>query len=131
MGGERETVVTQKPRETTIQSEIKQFVAPKESGLSQKIRIHENAGEIHFHDDDNKLKVSVPVAEWWSIWKKSRSNLHAIIHYVDANNNTLLEIQPQLTWNDSTNNNVEVFVRVSKLTLGTTFQSLDKFTNLK
>lgn len=58
MGGERETTVSGKSAS----------VQPIEIGSDQKIRIHENAGEVHFHDDVNNLKVAVPAAEFWTAW---------------------------------------------------------------
>ncbi len=36
-----------------------------------KIRIHGNAGEVHFHDDDAKLKVAVPTGKFWAAWSNN------------------------------------------------------------
>lgn len=33
----------------------------------QNIRQHVSGGHCHFHDDANKLKLSIPVAEWYVI----------------------------------------------------------------
>jgi len=32
------------------------------------VRIHENAGEVHLHDDKAGLKCAVNSAEFWSMW---------------------------------------------------------------
>lgn len=39
----------------------------------QNIRQHVSGGHCHFHDDANKLKLSIPVAEWYVILRHLRS----------------------------------------------------------
>jgi len=38
--------------------------------VSGGVRIHENAGEVHLHDDKAKLKVAVPVSEFYAAWAR-------------------------------------------------------------
>lgn len=38
------------------------------------IRFHENGGMIHFHDDQGKAKVEVPVADWHNVQRDLEAN---------------------------------------------------------
>lgn len=77
MGGERETVVESKK---------------KASGATKvgKIRIHESGGQVHFHDDDAKLKVAVPVSSWFEIFQKVSTGGSETV--IDPVNKTILLI---------------------------------------
>jgi|TARA_Y100000310_G_C20591198_1_gene768096 hypothetical protein len=46
---------------------------------NSKIRVHLYNGEIHFHDDTAKLKVAIPVADFWRDWQKFSTN-----HFEDS-----------------------------------------------
>ena len=58
MGGTNETTAKQKT------------VTKGKTEVVGSVRYHENDGEIHFHDDRNKMKVAVPVATWMEAWQK-------------------------------------------------------------
>ena len=62
MGGEREVEIA------------KNDIKSKETSFGN-FRAHLNNGEIHFHDDTNKLKAAIPVAKAWKIWDKLVANL--------------------------------------------------------
>lgn len=59
----------------------------------KKLRLHENAGEVHFHDDTAGLKVAVPVAtfmkEWPDFSQQRIAEEGAVLHFVDATRNTV------------------------------------------
>jgi hypothetical protein len=76
MGGEREFTTTTDVGETI-----------------GKIRIHENAGEVHFHDDKNKIKVAVPVATMFGVWEKLRDGRKKRFKHKDLINKSILRIE--------------------------------------
>jgi len=69
MGGDNESVVKsdKKSEGVVLAADIKKKKKKKERVLqTQNIRQHVSGPEVHFHDDENKLKVAVPTAEWWN-----------------------------------------------------------------
>ncbi len=85
MGGQRETLLETKPRAKTS--------GTIDIATVGKIRVHESGGEVHFHDDDNKLKVAVPAADFWQKWRLLQPNYPAESHdtvFMDLDNGTVL-----------------------------------------
>jgi hypothetical protein len=80
MGGERETTAPQRVEKET---------GPEIIG---SVRYHESKSQIHFHDDDNKLKVAIPVAAWYKAWNNLLSSLPNEWHYADVDNGTALHV---------------------------------------
>src|SRR4029077_4449284 len=80
MGGKLEDTIKKSPAK-------KQAVAGSSIG---KIRFHESAGEVHFHDDDAKLKVVLPVHVWVEAWGKLSSGEQAKFGYIDTAHGTSL-----------------------------------------
>jgi len=80
MGGERETVSTQKVIEKGV------------SHVVGSIRYHESGGEVHFHDDANHLKVAVPAATWMAAFQKMQANLPSSRQFVDPVRKTVLYV---------------------------------------
>ncbi len=82
MGGFNEKTVEQAPP------------AAKGRGSKQKtvgkIRIHENSGQVHFHDDANGLKVAVPFDKFVAVWSRNH-DLKPIL-LVDNERGTFVEI---------------------------------------
>lgn len=70
---------------------------PKSSGSSAaavtgKVRMHLSGNEVHFHNDAEGLKASVPFTEWYSFGSKINSNDYVQFKYVDHVNKTILHI---------------------------------------
>lgn len=63
----------------------------------QKIRTHRANGEVHFHVDDEKLKVAVPAADAWSGWHRFYYMLQPFV-WRDEKHGTILVIAPH--WNN-------------------------------
>lgn len=80
MGGEREVSVQQKESTKTGVVTV------------GGIRIHEKAGEIHFHDDANKLKVAIPAAVWMAAFQVMEADLPAKRQFVDPERKTVLYV---------------------------------------
>lgn len=57
------------------------------------LRIHENSGEVHFHDDENKIKAAVPVAIMYDAWTKLKDGRKTKFKHTDVVNNTILRIR--------------------------------------
>lgn len=92
----------------------------------QGFRIHENAGEVHFHEKGgNELKVAMPVAEFWNFWNKI-SNLQIDSYcYLDPNRFTLL----QVTAGVDGQNKLDIRVTITKEAdgIGVVFGQLESF----
>jgi len=84
MGGERETIAPQRVEKET---------GPEVIG---SVRYHESKGQVHFHDDTNKLKVAIPVATWYKAWTSILSSLPNEWHYADVENSAALHIKLSL-----------------------------------
>ena len=80
MGGINETVGKQKTVTPDGQTKV-----------VGSVRYHEKQGQIHFHDDVNKLKVTVSVAEWMETWDKIETG--ETCHIFDPEWNTCLTIK--------------------------------------
>ncbi len=78
MGGEKETKVSAKKSTKSGSVEI------------GELRIHENKGEIHFHDDAKSLKCAVPVATWFATWQRMWNEINTEFNLVDTKNGTTL-----------------------------------------
>lgn len=87
-----------------------------------KIRIHESGGEVHFHDDDAKLKVAVPVHVWSAAWDGLRSGEQAKFGYIDTDKGTALTVALV-----ADGGSVDVELAIDKVKFGTAYEKLNKF----
>lgn len=118
MGGEREVKVSKE------KSEVKVSKKSEKTDIGS-FRIHESKGEIHIHDDANKLKAVVPVAAWWKMWDKLR-NEPGTWTWVDPHFKTRLTIQAVLD-----QLSVDVTISVSPISFGDSWDKLNTFTKRK
>lgn len=95
--------------------------APRAVGLrleqTQQIRQHVSSGEVHFHNDAEKLKASVPVGDWFGL--RRTLLVGEPIMWLDRVNNTCLRITPMIV-----NNVCECVTSVDAVKVGTHFQQL-------
>ncbi len=118
MGGERETHVEK--------TEIPDKSGSVRQNSGSRLRIHENAGQVHFHDDENKLKVAVPVATWWRAWQELQQP--GRWDYIDVDNMACLTVQTKLYQQDDILS-VECELMVTRVgVIGTNYTELAKFT---
>lgn len=113
MGGEREKTISAPTKGQVINL------------MSGAIRIHENQGEVHFHDDRAKLKVAVPVAQFWNAWEQSRGSL-TTIRLFDPKNSTCAIIKTDMAevkkeWRLWTS------VQVIKITIDPSYAQINDF----
>lgn len=131
MGGDREAVVQDDGGQeaTVVQSRKKKKTKLEDDGTgnlkvsdlkTQKIRFHENKGEVHFHDDDNSLKAAVPVTTWFTAMNQIRQLKKW--SYLDAANKTLLRVKP-----DKGGKRVDVVISVRPANVGATLKALSDF----
>jgi hypothetical protein len=106
------------------EDKIEQSKSGSEVGgkIGKYIRFHENNGEIHFHDDDNKLKVAMPVATWFAAWSNLAKNMGEW-SYIDAERKTMFSI------NVFMKKKVQVNVNIKKVEFDNIFEKLQKFTS--
>lgn len=121
MGGEREYKAPAKSTEPKTQGEV----------IGQ-LRIHENAGEIHFHDDAKSLKTAVPVATMYDAWEKLADGRKKKFNHIDETNGTELRIKVIGNKKQPTDLHMEIRPLVGKKRkmAGLTtkdFQQFDKF----
>jgi hypothetical protein len=112
MGGERETVIEQKSSKNDV--------------VLGSIRVHENKGEVHFHDDDRQLKVAIPVAAWYSAWTSISSGKQSKFKYIDTTNMSQLSIKCKII-----DGYVTLKVTINPIEFDNQFEALDKFTGAK
>lgn len=123
MGGEREDYVAGKKSEKTeTQGSVAGIIA-----TGQRLRFHESAGQVHFHDDALKLKVAIPVADWWKAWDKLRVS-PGRWDYFDSVNDTILTVETQLVGEPP---GAEATLSLTRGVYGTNFKALDAFTKRK
>jgi hypothetical protein len=119
MGGERETVASQKVETET---------GPEIIG---SVRYHESKSQVHFHDDANKLKVAIPVATWYKAWTNLLSSLPNEWHYADVENGTVLHITLALKKANPKKERpmprLDALMHIEKIEVSDEFSKLNKF----
>ena len=131
MGGKNEGTIQVEEKSVggTLDPEPEKISLPtvrKVPTLSQKIRYHEKDGFIHFHLDDEGIKVNVPVAEWWGAWDQLKNLRITEWKFIDHKRGTMLEVCAGL----DAKNNFEVCPKVTQFVQGpgAVFGKLDEFT---
>src|SRR3990167_2072423 len=61
MGGENEKTISAKRSEEGTQI--------------SDIRMHQSAGEVHFHDDKKGFKCAMPVSDFFAAWRRNKHEL--------------------------------------------------------
>lgn len=118
-------VKTEKPagdlsKEVPFVREPQAAPPPQTEGIPrqyQSIRQHISAGQVHLHDDDNKLKVSIPVAEWYVIVRQLKTMTPYT--YVDTDFNCSATFRPFVH-----NGYFEVSIEMVPITVGDRFKQL-------
>lgn len=129
MGGEREEVIkAEKGRGKKETTQIE--------GTNQSIRVHENKGEVHFHDDDGGMKCAVPVSVWWKAWERLKNPTDTNAHtftYTDTKNMTVLFLEVSNKPDDQgVGFTLDAALHIHPLTgTNTTFDQIQRFTESK
>lgn len=111
MGGAAEQTANQTERKPT-----------GEEIVVGRVRFHESAGKVHFHDDINKLKVEVPVADWWENWSRLKSGRTKRIKMIDTDRKT--QVSVRLSGKGGA---VNAQIRVTAVNVSPDFEALNKF----
>jgi hypothetical protein len=123
MGGVNESVLPSDKKQaerpgSILQSDFSPLPPPPmDQRQRQSIRIHRSGPEVHLHADDEKLKVAIPVAEWFTILRRLSSNEPAT--YSDAKNKTIARICPYVQ-----DGIMEVNVAIQSVQIGKRLESL-------
>ena len=118
MGGDYEKKVEPKKAEERI--DVAEGVTP-----TPGVRFHISKGEVHFHDDVNKLKVAMPVAEFDIVWRNLKRNKPC--SFIDEVNLTSLEIC--IYCSGLGTNHLSTRIVIQKMTVDDTFKKLSDFAN--
>jgi hypothetical protein len=128
MGGNKETKIGGKKKEKAKGRKEINIGRPKPTKFEpppapeQELRIHENGGEVHFHDDEGGVKVAIPSGEWYKLWEEA-SHSTGSFTYIDKKNGTILDLAittPAIGM-------VDAQVNISPIQQGKTFQELEAF----
>jgi hypothetical protein len=98
------------------------------SAIISSLRIHENNGEVHLHDDANSRKFACPVAEFYSGWKNGKSSNFAnplVLVGHDGNGNPLSARFEKVI----SNGKLDVSISFDKVESGDTINQIDDFVN--
>lgn len=96
------------------------------------IRIHENNGEVHLHDDARKLKVAIPSSEFWKAWnqsseaKSSGNKVIRTISFIDPKNQSVALIENTITF-ENKKASVNTTVRLEKAEFDGNYTKLQTF----
>ena len=120
MGGENETISPQK--------------VETESGVTEvvgSVRYHINKSQVHFHDDNNKLKVEIPVATWYKAWSNLMTSLPSEWNYADVDKGTILHVKLSLKKanpkKDRQFPQLDALLHIEKISTTEEFNKLNKF----
>lgn len=83
----------------------------------QSLRQHISAGQVHLHDDENDLKVAIPVAEWYVIVRQMKTLKP--YSYVDTDFNCIANFQPY-----SKDGFFEIAIELVPITVGDRFKQM-------
>ena len=120
MGGQNEKIVTPPSTGRVI------------SLINGSVRIHENQGEVHLHDDLEKLKVAIPVGDFWNAWERCRTSMStnnapfATSRLVDTKNSTCAIIETQLH-EVGTECRLQSTVKIIKIVIDPSYQQINDF----
>lgn len=133
MGGLNEDTITAPatPKQAVIQdAPAAAPAATSPLGVEQTIRFHEDptTGQIHFHDDANGLKVGIPVADWFSAWRRirqvdNRPGGDFTYLYVDTEHKTLLTVRSWLSPHNWPT--VDCHLSITRIAVSETIAKLD------
>jgi hypothetical protein len=96
------------------------------SPLDQAIRYHVKDGKVHFHVDAEKLKVEVPVGDWWGAWEELKNLRKHSWRFCDHERGTMLICTVGL----DDQQQFEAHLKVRKIAhgAGNIFSKLEEFT---
>lgn len=127
MGGVNESVSQAAPAKAEKKERPRKEKGGKRSDAPalNPIRTHENAGEIHFHDDGAGIKAAVPVADWWTAWQKLSTLTQKKYQFADRKNGTVLTVR----MTGGKKGPVDAAIVVERATFGQTYENLQKLTS--
>jgi len=70
---------------------------PAGAPAQQTLRFHLSGAEVHFHDDANRLKAAIPVADYYFLLRQIQ--MLQVCNYLDQKFNTLLTFTPYIDGN--------------------------------
>jgi hypothetical protein len=102
-------------------------IIPAVGSLKTPIRYHLSGGFIHFHDDKSKLRVAIPVAEWWRALESLKHLRDETFRYIDHDAGTMLEVSAGI--NEKKLFDIIPEIKQVSNGVGPIFQKLQSFTD--
>jgi len=105
-------------------------VAAGAPAKASPIRIHQNAGEVHLHDDANNKKFACSITDFYSAWDKGRKSVFTPpVELVgqDANKNPIVAKFEKVV----TGGTIDVAITFLPVSFGDTINQIDKFVQSK
>ncbi len=128
IGGPKVLDVPPKRGDDIIQGEVKAKggVLPLLNEQVQVIRQHVSGKDVHFHVDDENLKLAIPLAQL-EVYFQCLRNLSATEKlYHDDKNKTLAKFQVGM----NSQGQLDIFIKISACEEGPVVQKLDKLMSL-
>ena len=122
MGGDNESVLKAEKTENqntgiVLKADKKKKKKKNPISQTQSIRQHVSGSEVHFHADDDRLKVAIPTAEWWNAVRSL--NKFQSFSYVDEKNKAIGTFEPFLA-----DGIIEVSVKIEPIQIGPRLEAL-------
>lgn len=108
----------------------REYQTPAKSQSGQvigQLRIHENNGEVHFHDDTQGLKSAVPVATIFAAWEAMSAGRQKKFDFDDTKNGTRLNMRIKRGKSGLDLRMNIVALPAAKFAKGTEFSQFDSF----
>jgi hypothetical protein len=94
----------------------------------QNIRVHESKGQVHFHADQDNLKVSVSSFTWWNAWERLQQNRYLWV-YLDLENMTQLRVFLDSDYGTDNKLHLNTRLYITKIAgISPSFEALNRFT---
>lgn len=116
MGGVNESFLEKDRKEEIIDLRKPEVKLKKQK---QEIRQHISAGQVHLHVDIEKLKVAIPVSDWYGMLTKIRTMKN--FTFVDTEFATIAEFKPYIK-----NNTFEVNIEITSIQIGPRFKQINE-----
>lgn len=110
-------VATEAPKPKPVATSVPRPAAEDVPRQYQSLRQHISAGQVHLHDDENNLKVAIPVAEWYVIVRQMKTLKP--YSYVDTDFNCVANFQPY-----SKDGFFEIAIELVPITVGDRFKQM-------
>ena len=120
--GGQQTPATSPQGDVLQRSSVEVIDLPKMPKQKQSIRYHQNGKNVHFHADDDKLKVSMPLVQCQLYFEALRNLSAREKLYYDSANGTLATFTV-----GQENDSIDICIKITPCSEGEVMQKLGQF----